>query len=171
MVPGAEHCRLAVTTFEEPERLWRAVAALLDAGLATEQICLVGLASTMARFAATVSGTPDQVRRATALFSDLHDWPGTSDSQLIVGTSGELLRALLQAQAISVGPNGETSTSIRKKLDLEGQVRDGNIALVVGSSGARQQLLTTRNLLAISSHRVLAYEFSLRASPVSSQPR
>lgn len=158
-----EQNRLTLTVFDEAADLWNTVAALLTGGVTIEQMCIVALATLLPRFTpkpallASVQGSA-QLERKQALYSRMQDWPMTAEGGRIVATTGALLPMIRRWQAIDKSMIGRAQSSIRPKVDIEGLVRDGMVALIVRPTDLGQQLSVTRALLAGSKQRVLSIE-------------
>lgn len=152
----SDHYRLAVTHFDDREPLWKSVVAIIEAGLRFEQLCLIALASAVARFAPFAFAVGDQLERSVIVFNEMHEWTCPMDGQGVVTTSEPICKLVLST---SIESSSDRRAPSSPQFDILNQVRQGYIALIVASCDPKQQLMVTRTLLAISSHQVTTYEF------------
>ena len=157
MTQLSDHYRLAFTIFDDREPLWRSMLTIIEAGLKIDQLCLIAPASTVTHFMPFASAAGGQFDRLVELFKNMHEWTSPFGGQKLVTTSEPISELILSA---STGPPGKQHGS-SPQSDILNQVRQGNIALVVASSDPKQQLMVTRTLLGVSSHRVTTFEFSV----------
>lgn len=169
MAPSADHCRLAITAFGEVGVLLRTVTALLQAGLQTDQLCLMGLATAMARIEQIKGALDGRLGQVSELYKQVTDWPGFCDGQSVVATSGQL-QTVLRTRGSDMRAMSTADAKSSSMSDFASEIEDGNIALIVQSNDAKQHMLVMRMLLADSSHRVTTYSFLLtgRANPEGS---
>lgn len=159
MSPGADQYRLAVAVFDDPQGLWRAVRALMSDGVLLEQLCLAAVDTTMARLDHPARGGGDG-HLASALLSQVQDWPGEIGRPSIVATSGPLLDALRQVRDGWPDASADGHAVSHHRPELADHVLVNNVTLVVRSHTPAQQSQTTRTLLSHSSHRVKTFEFT-----------
>ena len=170
MTMTSEQVRIAFTIFDDPERLWGAVSALIGRGLDCAQLCLMARESTMAEACSVyLRGDRDTHRRdVAALCEEVEDWSGKGDGR-IVATAGSRVVRLLRAQASNGGKAPGSVTVSRHTADLENDIAPGVVALLATSSDPKQQVITASTLLNRSLHRVTTFEFAARsAAPAKS---
>lgn len=164
MNDGSGYVRLAITVFDRPAKLCSALLALMEEGLAAEQLCLVALSSTMKRMRRLMRKGESGWTRVAVLTENLVDWPGAPIGRRVVATSSPLVEALphvldggnvIKTQVHSPAGDGHLFSE---------HIRDGGVALIVGSATPAQQAGSTRILLAQSAHGVKTYEFNLPKS-------
>lgn len=163
MTSNAEQVRLAITVFDDPERLWSTVLMLLCNGLTHDQLCLVALAKKMKGSCLTylqkLSG--EERDRLTSFCEAVEEW-ADAGSERVVATSGALLGSLRQAQDPRTG-NGTGRQDLSfawRTADLENHIGQGAIVLVARAASPAQQTVVTRALLSGSLHRVTTFEFA-----------
>lgn len=161
MTPRSEQVRLAITVFDEFERLWNAMLDLLEAGLSNEHICLLALEATAEalRRSSPAMRRPEDQQWLARLLDRMEPWTVGRNGGRIVGTDGGLMRLVKRQQ-----PNGSGNEKLPliiggQKVDLETIVGQGAVALLVQSSNPSQQSRVTRILLSHSTHWITTHEF------------
>lgn len=160
-----EQVRLALTVFDELERLWSTVLALAQQGLHGNQLCLVATAATMKDVSLPENFALHQSERSLLLklCEAVEPWVGAINGLQIIATSGPLLDALRQDQPSEHNAPPKLRVFTGKGLGLAEDIGNGAIVLVVRSFNAKQQLHVTRALLSRSVHMVTTHEFVLPA--------
>lgn len=152
-MPGIDQQeRFAFTLFDQPQPLWRAIRALMDAGFNAQQLCVVE--SPDRGESGQVAGTGSSEAR-------------TGLEEVQVKTFDSLSRVVPdRASTERKGGCGAPVKSLKSVLDapeLEAQINDGARALIVRSRTAKEQAAGTRLLLKMSSRRVQTYEFKAQS--------
>ena len=165
MAEKTEQVRLAITIFDDLERLWTTVLALLRNGLTVEQICLMAADTTMqkVRPPETIDADEADRNRLSGLCETVESWPGAIDGHLVVATSGPLLDTLRATRTFEATAETKPRVFTSRGENLLEPVANGATVLVVRSLEAKQQSLVTRTLLSSSVHRVTTHDFSAPA--------
>lgn len=162
--------RLAVTVFDDPANLSRAVFSLLADGLQSAQLCLVAYDETLTYLKENKNLSDDIRGRLAFLWTDVSDWPGYDGAARVVATSGPLLTRLGEIDtALDDVRRPFKSIASQRSLLVE-QIDPGTLALVVSSADAAQQRQSTRRLLQATCHSVKTFEFPLSPRTAQSDP-
>ncbi len=160
-----EQIRIAITVFDDPERLWGAVLALLRNGLSSTQLCLLARESSLAGACnAYLQNSPKEDRQhVAALCERVEDLP-CERRERIVATGRSLLVSLLGTRASCDNHAPVALILSHDTTDLDNEIEQGLVALIAKSSDPRQQSIVTRTLLNRSVHRVTTCEFAAKTA-------
>lgn len=164
MIMSIDRVRLAITAFDEPERLWQTLNDLLKQGIGPEQMCLVARPEAL-KAVSQVKATilpPAQMARLAGLCSSTRSvpMPAARNGKPLEASCGPLLDLLLQDPLRS--PLSVVQSEEDRKL-FDEFAHENDVVLVVLSNQPRQQLAATRAMLAGSLRRVTTHEYAIAA--------
>jgi hypothetical protein len=156
--------RLTIAIFENAERFWTALLALLESGQPIEGIAVAALAETLLRFStrAQLSG-PERKRVANIL---------APSEEVSLGANGALVRVtkgiLAQGLGSVIAKNAKPARRIRWsspswRTEMAAHLQSGALVLCADSASAEQQRTNVRILLRYSRSEVQTHEFSAPA--------
>ena len=156
-------CRIAMLTFDEPPRLWRAADDLFLNGIGACQLCLFGLPQVLA------DSDPAQLQTPLALSEDFRQtfrcviWRPSvivriSEATTIEMKCGTRASDLFTPVAESVFEARWLKPDMRHSLAND--VATGAVVLLVASNTAEQQALGARLLLRHGNRDLQTHEFS-----------
>jgi hypothetical protein len=165
MIAGVHKHQIVIATFDDAPPFWRAAERLVDAGIGTEQIEIMGSKSVLAGL------------------SDSRNWSRTGLA-LIVSCRGDDdapraqqdgCRALCSARLLTGGGNiglgdpptcsGQDTCTVWPGFESDRQIRAGVVVLAVSPAGLEQHRIATRILLEYSSGHVQTREFHAPRRP------
>jgi hypothetical protein len=159
-----DRVRLAITAFDEPERLWQTLNDLLGRGIDPGQMCLMGRPRVLKAACKIKAGLvpPAKLNRLAGLCAATQEFslPALWGGGAFVASSGPLLDLLLQERSGS--PFVKSSSEDDRRV-LDDLAHADDVILVVQSRAPRQQLVATRAMLAGSLRRVTTHEYAMTA--------
>lgn len=161
MDQGADQMRLAITVFDKPRKLERALKSLISQGFSRQQLCVAASEAKATTVQQTISAEYSEFHEIVALLEQARDWPGLADGHHVVATSGSLLDTLLMGSVNADGAGNGDLRAFEIGSELVPQLMEGDIALIVRSMTAEQHVTATRALLRESSQRVRTYDYTI----------
>lgn len=162
MAEGSKRFRFALGVFDTPWHLQKALSDLTAAGWVDNQLCLAGTRSALDTISTSVGDGELAHTRLTSLLARLEARRMSADGPAIFASSGPVLDAIGKpaSQRATTSKVYEFSFPSHLPASLARHIEAGAVALIVNSTSASQQDLSTRILLRYATHDILAHEFT-----------
>jgi hypothetical protein len=160
----SRHFQVGIAVLDTPRLALSTIDALLDRGMQLDQLCLVCVRPVMVVCAKLAASFAEGHEHLIELFGDARRWAAPLGDDEIVATSQPLFLAFLRSQLTEAGSIVRSQAS-RRSWDVERAIRGGASAIVAHPRDTRQHQITTRILLANSTHNVTTYDLPQSATP------
>ncbi len=160
MAGTSGHYQIGIAVFDTPRLAISTTGSLFDSGLEIDQVCIVSMHRVMMACARLAASLAEGQQRLTELFGDVRRWPNSMRGEEIVATSQPLFNAFLRSQLTEAGSIVRSQAS-RHSWDVERAIRSGATGVVTHPRDNREQQISTRILLANSTHKVTTYVLTL----------
>jgi hypothetical protein len=160
MIAGVHKHQIVIATFDDAPPFWRAAERLVDAGIGTEQIEIMGSKSVLAG----LSDSRNWSRTGLALIVSCRgddDAPRAQQDGCRALCSARLLTGLGDPPTCS----GQDTCTVWPGFESDRQIRAGVVVLAVSPAGLEQHRIATRILLEYSSGHVQTREFHAPRRP------
>lgn len=167
MAEGPTIFRLSLLAFDDAALLWRALADLIDRKLTSEQLCLVGLAASLARLdmpGDAIAPHRDEMRR---LLSAGDGALALAGGDSLTARCGTAMRDLLGTSGRAAGAFPWMQQGASEKIAA--QATRGAIILLASAFDAEQHSTIARVLLGHARSNLQTHEFTRPSS--SAEPR
>ena len=154
--------RFALGVFDTPWRLQNAFSDLTAAGWVNNQFCLAGTRSALDAISTSVGDGKLAHTGLTSLLARLEVRRMSADGPNIFASSGPVLDAIGKpaSRFVTTSKVYEFHFPSHLPAPLARHIEAGAVALIVNSTSASQQDLSTRILLRHATHDILAHEFT-----------
>jgi hypothetical protein len=163
MGENADLFRLAISVFDEPQRLEGAITDLFADNFDERDMCLVGTRQAFDRLMPMSAGAAVPKPSRALLAGQFQPLSPLTENQDVVATSGDLLRTLLSHAKWHGGARTPRSFPLQELLARSSDhIGRGAIALLVSAPDPLLQHRSSRILLRHSAHTVQTHEFTPR---------
>ena len=161
MAESSNKCRLALAVFDDTQRLHNAINDLTAAGWSDNQLCLAGIRSALDAISTSVVDGSLAHPELTSLLTRLEERRMPADGPTIFASSGPVLDAIGKPTSHNATTSKVYEFHFPSHLpaSLARHIEAGAVALIVNSTSASQQDLSTRILLRHATYDILTHEF------------